>query len=253
MQLELLATKIPLPDLTIGQAMDIAKIPQRYNEKRISALITHLTDDKELANYLTVQERYYLLINHLSLADNKYVEDIDYSRYFLTEKNAPDFVELDGITINHLLGRHVELLERQCENVFDFISGAIACQFTGNIAQLLNLDIDEEDSEIWQWQSLAGEELKALKDDELNNIVMERCELIANLNECQYNQLADIYYSAVEMLAHFVELSFDNKGITVIPQTTEEEQGGAGEIMPVRFLSLAHLRGTAKSIAECVI
>lgn len=255
MQLELLNNKkIPLPDLTIGQAMDIAKLPAKFNEKRIGALISYLTGNHELALEMTAQERYYTLINHLSIADNKYIEDIDYSRYFLNTNTSkvPDFADIDGVKVHHLLGQHLELLEQKCENVFDWLSGVIACQFSGNIGELLGFDEGDEAGD-WQWQPLNKDSLININNHELNELIMLRFNLLSNLNEFQYNILADIYYIAIAQLAHFVELSFDNNGLTVITQSENQEQGGDGDNKPVRFLSLTHLRGISKSLAECLV
>ncbi len=252
-QLELLKSKIPLHDLTIGQAMDIAKIPPIYNEKRISALITHIVDDSDLASYLTVQERYYILLNHLSLSNNKYIDvDSDYSEFFIGNKGKikhNEKIELQQeLFINHLLGSHIEVIEMQAEeNTFDYIAGAMACQLSGNLAKVLQFDNDIEQ---WQWQTLDVKFLEKSNSEQLTDILIERFRLIENLDSYQFNLLCDAYYLGVEQLQHFVEPYFFYDGIALLSQ---DEQGGAGEKMPVRFHSLTFLRGTAGHIAEYVV
>lgn len=123
MQLQLLEHVVPIPDLTIGQAMDIAKIPERFNEKRISALITLLTGYQGLADQLTVQERYYFLLNQQALSQNKYSAESNLSEYVVetVESMVPkeNLDETTGIGVQHIRGAHVCLLEAICENLFD--------------------------------------------------------------------------------------------------------------------------------------
>lgn len=240
--LQLLNDKVPLPDLTIGQAMDIAKIPERFNEKRISALITHLSGDPDLAGRLTVQERYYYLLNQQMLADNKYSEQGDQHRYILPTVESEvasgfDHPDLE-VSIQHLRGAHVCVLEAQCENIYDWLRGQMACQLYGS------LPINDKEGEPIEWHPI---DYKAT-ENEISSDMQERVEQIEGLPEHVFNYLVDIYSSMLYPLVHYVDISNDDQGITLLTVDTE----GLGDPEPARFLALAALRGTAKRLAELV-
>ncbi|MCC3344501.1 hypothetical protein [Psychrobacter sanguinis] len=238
MQLQLLEQKVPMPDLTIGQAMDIAKIPERFNEKRLSALIALVTGDSELADHLTVQERYYFLLNQQALSQNKYAVDCDMSEYFLdTDESAVLQEYLDEKTkigVQHIRGSHVCLLETICENLFDWTCGLMACQLFGDLSSIVGGGIS--------WDKLDA----GMKQSDMNREVLARAEFISNLSEFDFNNLAEMFDNYVFMLSHYVDTSIDNKGITVIKEV-------AGEYVPARFQALYELRGHARQLARYIV
>lgn len=248
--LQLLDCSIAMNELTIGQAMDIAKIPFEFNERRISAMIAHVTDDLELAGKLTVQERYHFLINHQSLTENQYSDSSNAAQFAIKNitGNPPkvltrgDARDGTALAIGHLYGAHVCVLEAICENVADWLMGQIACQLSGDIGFFIGGD------EIIQWQPL----LPTMSEVELNQAIQERVALLNNLTITQFNELADIYYDEIWRLRHFVEISFDNSGVTVYPSLDDESKGGAGDVMPARFCALDGLQGVSRRLSECV-
>ncbi|WP_230657772.1 hypothetical protein [Psychrobacter sp. I-STPA10] len=254
-QLQLLQDKISLPDLTIGQAMDIAKIPERFNEKRLSALITHLTNDAELADLLTVQERYYILLNQQMLAEHKYSEQGDQHRYLLPtiESDVPDSFEHPNlnISIQHLRGKHVCVLETQCENLFDWLCGQMACQLYGDIfTQIMGEDNSDDKYDKWEAISVG------LTENEINELMQNRVAMLTSLPEYIFNYLVTIYSDMLASLTHFVDISNDNQGITLLSvnQASNQEQNTEGLVHsePARFLTLAALRGTASQLAKLI-
>lgn len=240
LSVQLLDRELTLPDLTIGQAIDIAQIPQEYNEKRISALIGHISGTTTLAASLTVQERYYVLLSHQAVSDHGYSDDGANNDYFIEtiQSEIPESHQIGEIHIQHLRGAHVCVLEGLCENVFDWLCGQIACQMYGDLTHVLG---DVSDNLIWDQVTTA------LSDNEMTKIITERYEAIKGLSaNTAFNDLFDAFNRGAAALAHFVELGCDNQGLTLI------KQGGAGTIEPARFLALDHLRGTAATIAKCV-
>ena len=240
---ELLNTTVSLPDLTIGQAMDIAKIPERLNEKRISALIAHLSGDAQLAGRLTVQERYYVLLNHQMIANNKYSEQGDQSRYIMPtiQSEVPENASHSdlAVSLQHLRGKHVCVLESQCESLYDWLCGQMACQLHGELPIGIN---EDGSSAVELWEPISTE----LTESEINKIMQERVGRINDLPEHVFNYLVSIYNSLSFELSHFVDISHDDEGVTVLPYDAE----GLSGTEPARFLALAALRGTAKRLAE---
>jgi len=238
MQLQLLEHVVPIPDLTIGQAMDIAKIPERFNEKRISALITLLTGYQGLADQLTVQERYYFLLNQQALSQNKYSAESNLSEYVVetVESMVPkeNLDETTGIGVQHIRGAHVCLLEAICENLFDWTCGLMACQLFGNLSSIVGGDM------VWDKLDIS------LTQNELSKQILARAETLSNLSEFDFNNLAELFDTLILNLSHYVFTSIDNKGITVIGEV-------AGEYMPARFQALFELRGHARQLARYIV
>lgn len=237
--LQLLNEKVFLPDLTIGQAMDIAKIPEHYNEKRISGLISHLTGDNTLADRLTVQERYYFLLNHQSVSDNKYSLSGDNSDYFIPTVESEVLSEyLDPQTkigVQHLRGKHACLLETLCENVFDWLAGSMACQLYGELSAIVGGDVT--------WEALGVD----ATDSKVNEIIQDRFKFINDLPEYAFNKLVSHYTLLSDRLTHYLITGIDNTGITIL-----SAKGGAGEHEAARFLALAHLQDTARQLAKFI-
>lgn len=236
---QLLHETLNLPDITIDQAMDIAQIPQEFNEKRLSAMITHLSGDALLAGRLTVHERYYILLSHQSVMQSAYSEEVGNDDYLLNtvQSNVPTKARVGDLFIHHLRGVHVCVLEGICENVYDWVRGQMACQLSGRLATSIG-----GDDEAFVWDELADD----ITDAELNEIIQARVSLIGSLSTDQFNALVEHYNVGVNQLEHFVSLGNDNSGLTVI------KQGGDGAGMPARFLTLDALQGAALTLAECL-
>lgn len=236
--LNLLTQSVPMNELTIEQALDIAKIPQQYNEKRISAMISHVTENSELASLMTVQERYYFLINHQSISDNDYSHNMNIDRYLISVPAAdsvPSSVQVGQASVSQLYGAHAGVLEVLCENVADWVMGKMACQLSGDLSFYVGGDAD------MTWEPLPP----TLSEQALNEAIQLRFAQINALTTTQFNDLADGFNDGLAQLDHFLILDCDDDGITVIPQ----DEGGA-EVVPARFLALAHLQGLAARLAE---
>lgn len=238
--IELLNESVSLPDLSIGDAIDIAHIPSDFNEKRLSALIGHLSGDAELAGRLTAQERYYILLNHQATTDHEYNAGKfganDEYMMLTIQSDVPNEAQVGELIINHLRGAHVVVLEGICENVADWLIGQMACQLSGNLASVIG-----GDDVVWE------PILPTMSDNEINDIIQGRFAFISELSATsKFNDLVDAYSNGASQLAHFVRLGSDNKGLTVI------KTGGDGTIEPSRFHTLGHLSGAAARLAECL-
>lgn len=240
LDVQLLETNVLLPDLQIGQAMDIAKIPVAFNEKRLSAMISHLTGNPSLAGKLTAQERYFVLLNHQAISQSQHIGDSDIERYVIptVQADVPQRHQVGDMYVNHLLGAHVVVLEGICENVYDWIVGQMACQLSGDISSVIGGDSDD-----LKWDVIDA----GMTDNEINEAIQGRIEFIETLGaNDDFNILHDAYSIGVDALSHFLILGCENKGLTVI------SQGGDGSNEPSRFLTLDSLQGVARVIAECV-
>ena len=239
LMIELLKQQVNVPDLQIGQAIDIAQIAEPMNERRLSAFIAHLTGDNTLAGTLTAQERYYILLSHQAVAYNRYSVESDIDGYLLTtvQADVPDQQRIGDVYINHLLGAHVCVLEGICTNVYDWLTGQVACQLSGDLCSVIG---GSDASLIWHELS------PTLTEAELNAVIQERVGTLDKLSVDDFNEVMSAYNLGVSHLHHFVVLGCENNGITLI------KQGGDGTDKPSRFLTLDGLQGTAARLAECL-
>lgn len=202
-----------LHELTIGQAMQIAKIPQSMNEARLSSFIGFVCHDDSLALDLTAQERYFILLNYLSLAQNDYVLNLEDGAFFINKnpKESPDKVSIDGLNVTHLSGRMAMVLEKKCENIYEWLVGQMACQISGDVGALLGFE-----DMIWE----------NLPDDEyaIDEWVGQRFEQVENLSQSQFERLAEVYFLGCDKLSHCVKLGMDNEGLTLLSVGGETEQ-----------------------------
>lgn len=223
-----------IKELTIGEIMQIAKIPEALNEMRISSFISFATKDNTLAGRLTVQERYFILLNWLAISDSAYSMDGDTSEYFIAEnKNIPDFFETEGVYTHHLLGQHVSALQRKCENAYEWLTCQMACQLSGDMTAILSSGLPII------WAPLTSD-----NDNEIDEVITQRFTEIEALTDVQFNKLYQIFAMGTHHLRHLVDISLDNKGITLV-------KGGDGEYEAVRFRPLAGVSDIARQLAEC--
>lgn len=241
LNIELLdGVKIVMNDLTVGQAMDIAQISPQLNEARLSAMIAHISGDISLASKLTAQERYYFLINYQTIADDIYSSGSkDGGKFFIEtiQKDVPRTVVIGDMTINHLYGSHVCVLDTMCEDISDWALGKIACQLSGDLRSLLGGDDDE-----WVWDALPIEATSA----EISQAIQQRVTMLNDVPVNSFNMLADCFDAGVMQLEHFVMLGCDNGGLTVLPTT------GGTDSEPARFHALDSLCGTVEQLARYI-
>jgi|GEM_PF-1692077 len=232
--------EITLPELNYEQAIDISKIPPEFNEKRISAMIAHLSGDAKLAASLTVQERYFILLNHHAITESEFIGQVgqgylkDYTKNTI-EREIPATTAVGELVVSHLYGAHACVIESLAENVADWVAAQMACQISGNVAYFTG-------GEAMIWEPVTP----FMSDTEINEKIQERFAFISSLSVSKFNNLANVFNMALIDLEHFLNIGFDNDGITIVPQ------GGAGDNSPARFCALECLHGVIERLSECV-
>lgn len=237
---------MPQP-LQIGQAIQIAKIPQEMHELRLSAFINHVCQtSNEQTDQLTVQERYYLLLNYLALSNNDYMMDGTEVSDYLTQKlNAPDVVTVaNGINFQQLRGYHATFLQGKCENIYDWIVGQIALQLFGDVTSLF--DKSENPTPI-VWQQPTSK-----NHNELNGLFNERFAIINSMPESDFEELYRLFCVGADELSHLVTISVDNEGF-VLKANKDDKDTGDGDDRFARFRPIDAVSGTTKRIIECLV
>ncbi|WP_019518711.1 hypothetical protein [Faucicola boevrei] len=231
--------QIYLKELQIGQIIEMAKIPQELNELRMNSFLAYTCQDDSIAMRLTVQERYYILLNYLAISNNDYMINTDVSEFFIKAKTAPDMASVNGVYVSQLLGSHAILLQSKCENIYEWLAGKIACQLSGDLTHFFG---DEQNPVIW-------EHLPTDNQDTLENVFRSRFEMINRLTDSLFSQLTDIYYQGCEKLRHLVDISVDNDGITLLGNS--QNQGG-GDIHIARFRPTTALSDISKRLSQLI-
>lgn len=232
--------QIYLKELQIGQIIEIAKIPQSMNELRINSFLAYTCQDDTIAMRLTVQERYFILLNYLAISNNDYMINVDVSDFLIQSKNAPDVVSINNIYIGQLLGSHATLLQNKCENIYEWLAGKMACQLSGDLTYFFG---NEQNPVIW-------EILPTDNQDTLESVFRSRFEMINTLTDSLFSQLTDVYYQGCEQLRHLVDISVDNDGITLLGNS--ENQQGGGDIHIARFRPTTTLSDIAKRLSQLI-
>jgi len=121
-----------LQEIVFNDALKVAAINQRLNEKRISAFLSHALCNKEQPLNMTIQERYCLMLKYVEKQSGTlFSTDADFSKCYLhSEENWQPEISQNGITVRQLVGREAEYLEEHCANAAEWIACMLAFQIS---------------------------------------------------------------------------------------------------------------------------
>ncbi len=211
-RIDLGASTVQMRELTVGESLALAKVPERLQEARITKFLGTAIGDEETARKLTVQERYYLLVQYLAVQeDNPLAMNVNYGLYLLPRVTEwrESVAGIAAPVWRQLRGHHVELLELLCENVADWVTCAMAVQ-----------------CDLAGWAALPGDDAT---QTELSEAVRARFTALQDLPGSEFEALAAEWSAACMAMSRFMRTGYDNKGITILPVN-----GGADDA-PARF------------------
>ena len=234
--IQLLNRQVFIQENTLEKTMEVARIPESLNEARLSSFIAFITGDNNLAGALTIQERYFILLNYLALSASNYSAVGDYSEFFIEQQTAPDFVESNGIYVGHLYGSQVMQLEHSCENTYDWLCGQIAMQCYGDMSKIFGSGV------VW-------EKIESFEKDYLSKTLQSRFEMIGQLGDSSpcFPLLVSAHEAGCLALNHLVETNIDKKGIVLKSQNP----GGDANKCFARFRALNHVHPIIKQLIKC--
>lgn len=184
-----------LIELGIGDLIKVARVKKSLYEKQLTSFLNYTLGREQSLN-LTVQERYYILLQYLQSQVGTELElpGIHIPDYFKNNKDLvwSRSVKVEGHIFRQLTGTDVELMESICEDLAEWLMCAMALQ------KVENVDIDTLD--------MQG------REDYLRVKVKE----IAALKQDEFVQLFNLFSAANSQLAFYLETSFDQQGITVL-------------------------------------
>lgn len=197
-------------ELTFSQSMQIAGLPDNLQEKRLTAMLRAICPSSPDPLTMTVQERYYLLLQYLAAQQDSLIGySMNYSSYArLQHEPWRQSMVLDGITIHQMTGLQAEILEAACENSADWVLGVLAMQIEAS--ELPHLDSQDQSS--------------------LANQLHERVKKIGAMPNSQVDHLYSLWLQAQDRMGTAVHLGIDGGGLIVY--------GGADDA-PMRFCATA--------------
>lgn len=229
-RIEIGSRMVYLRELKVGEALELARMPEALLEARLTKFLAAILEDESLALNLSVQERYYLLMQYLSVQDGSpLTTNANFNKYLLIQSQREAWRESiteGALTVNHLTGAHVEMMETLCEDVADWIFGAMACQ----------CELSSND-----WPKMPT---GSAKTSELSAVMRQRIAILESMDQTIFNDLYDQYAMLCDRLSRFVRTGFDSKGITIL--------GGADVDAPARFRASASLIGIIDRLGRCL-
>lgn len=228
-RIELGAITVQMRELTLGEALAVSKVPERLQEARITKFLGFALGDDTLARLLTVQERYYLLIQYLAVQDQTPLSSgIEFGAYLLPRSNPwrETVVGMLAPVWRQVRGYHAELFELLAQDVSDWLLCALAVQ-----------------CDLQDWPTLPEGDAP---QSALDTVVRARYEALQNMPSSDFEALAQEWQAANMAMARFLRTGFDNKGITVLPA-----HGGADDA-PARFRPSTAFGRIVRDMAECM-
>jgi hypothetical protein len=212
---------LQLKELSIGDSIDLASMPDHLHEASCTAFLRATLQSVkgvEDPSEWTVQERNFAIAHYLaSVAENGPDFSVGGGRYSdYLDGAADNYLELHAIgeiggddwLIRPLTGAMAEAIERlsgefQLPGRLHWLFGAMACQLVRK-----------------------GEDIPPLED----GLLLDRMRVLAGFPGSEFELLMRGYFVGVEALHHLFSINFNDRGIVVMPN-----KGADGSMPPARF------------------
>lgn len=243
---------VQMRELTLGQSITLCKLPDDKYEHQITEFLRavaaeattptaeHVADPR----LWTVQERVMLVTKYLAqvLTDGPdfSIGKGTVSQFLALDQDLPaksvDVGEVAGkrCIVRPLLGAHVEAMEGMCTTSGEWLRAAMACQ-------LFPAEQDATHQTDWAGQS----------EHDIQKWISDRITRIEALPASDAVEMFEAWQIGCDQLAHFMSISFDDKGITVLPRARDDDGKEVGaDVGPARFLPAAGIGHAERRLAE---
>jgi hypothetical protein len=217
-----------LHEIEFNNALKVAAIDQRLNEKRISEFLRHVLD-KGQPLVMTAQERYCLMLKYMEKQSiTLFSTDTDFSKCYLSsEKPWKSEITQNGITVRQLIGREVEYLEAHCANAAEWIACMLAFQisYSGHdaLSELPN---------------------RSLNDTDFINQFSERLAYLKRRAQSDFDLIYQDFNALNNQLFSKIYLNVSNQGLVI--------SRGADDA-PLRFRPAAAFIGIIKELDQSLV
>lgn len=211
-------TAYAISELTLGQAIEIAKIGKGKHEKKISAILSAILNHPTLSYELTLQERHYLVMKYIESKNDVFDFGLNFKDF---EKDGlpKECITIGDYTFRHLNGFECEALEEYATCHLDWVMGSIALQASGD--------------------GLGGGVLPSHDIKFAKNIIVSRVADLKTLDLGTSENLFNSFFMSIDGLNNLIDYGFDDEGILV--------KGGADE-NSVRFCEISTFPRTITEI-----
>lgn len=220
---------ITMRELKIGQALSLAKMDAKKMEQQLSSFLRYALDDEDLPYSMTVQQRYYCLLQYLGAQkDNDLAVGVNVNDYLIGEDKAWTLTTQVGeISVRQLTGLEVEALEMIAEGLDDWLVGAMALQIS------------------------LGDELPYIQPltdrRHASKVIKTRYETLMSFGQERINELYEAYAQAEEQLSSLVYVGYDNDGVVLF----DTKGGSTSE--PARFQCDTTFYGFTKQLFSALV
>ncbi|MEN3978280.1 hypothetical protein [Acinetobacter sp. CWB-B33] len=217
-----------LHEIEFNNALKVAAIDQRLNEKRISEFLRHILD-KDQPLLMTAQERYCLMLKYMEKQSiTLFSTDTDFSKCYLSnEKPWLNEITHNGITVRQLIGREVEYMEAHCTNAAEWIACMLAFQisYSGHdaLSELPN---------------------RSLNDTDFINQFSERLAYLKRRAQSDFDLIYQDFNALNNQLFSKIHLNVSNQGLVI--------SRGADDA-PLRFHPAAAFIGIIKELDQSLV
>lgn len=212
-----------LNEVTFNDALKVAAIDPKLNEKRITSFLAHALGNSQLPLMMTAQERYFLMIKYVQNQTNTlFSTNTDFSNCFKEQSSWTHEVLEVGVTVRQVIGSEAEYLEAHCMNAAEWI----AC--------LLAFQIKYENHE-----HLGQLPDRSAIDQVYKQQFSQRLGYLKTLPQSEFNLIYLDYLKLNSQLFTHIELSVNNEGFVV--------QRGADDA-PIRFRASTCFIGIIKEL-----
>ncbi len=223
---------VQLRELTPQVIIGLLSMPPNRIEAGITQFLSYVASQAQAATarhvtdprMMTVQERNRLVahyIGHVSPDGGDFtIGEARLSDYTLLKDDwngQPHPLNIGGrpALAWPLFGWQAEALERICESVGEWQSGAAACQILVG--------------------SESAPDIASLGDVQATDWVRERLEKMLALPESEFLQRLALWATADAALSHYYNISFDADGVILMPTEEAMQRAGAKGVAPGRF------------------
>ncbi|MDA0697650.1 MAG: hypothetical protein O2793_14730 [Proteobacteria bacterium] len=212
-----------LNEIAFNDALKVAAIDPKLNEKRITAFLSFALNNSQLPLSMTVQERYFLMLKYVQKQTNTlFSTATDLSNCFKDQTEFLNEITEVGITVRQLNGTEAEYLEAKCVNAAEWIACLLAFQIKYD----------------------GHEHLGTLPDRNANNQVFsqqftQRLNYLKALPQSEFNLIYLDFQKLSSQLYTYVELGINNEGFVV--------ERGADDA-PLRFRASTCFIGIIKEL-----
>lgn len=219
---------VNMVEFSIGQALSLAKIDQTKKEQQLSAFLGFVLEDTTKPYTMTVQQRYYCLLQYLGAqVENDLAQDVDVNEYLIAkDKPWTEQVAVGNSSFRQLNGTEIEALELIATNVSDWLMGAMALQVT---------------CEGLPYIGFLNDRRHAAK------VIKNRYDLLMTFDQKKIDDLYQQFIAAEEQLASFVYVGYDKDGVVIY-----EAEGGSDSV-PARFQCNTALYGITKQLFSAMV